>query len=103
MNQSTPFCKLTITPLRPWFRLALPDICMPDTLKPARFARFDYKLDFAGRSPRGICLSVKESTDPAKIGPHAILEKTPSDWVAFPAIYDLGLLVRTNQPRLCFV
>ena len=102
MNPTVPTCKPTITRIGPWFRLAPIKLEIPKELKLAKFARFDYCLDFAGFSPRGIPLSVKGSAGPAKVGPYPILDKTPPDWVEFPTPTS-GILLRTHQPRLAII
>lgn len=75
---------------------------MPQDLKPQQFEAFDYNLDFAGRSARGIHLSVKGSPGPARIGPYPIVEEAPPGWLTFYP-HPFGLILCTDQPRLAFV
>src|SRR5438876_10283194 len=102
MNEPIPSCKLALSPVGPWTVLWEVKVEMPDKLRPDRFARFDYGLDFAGCSVSGIFLSVKKSAGPAKIGHFPMVEKLPEGWVAFRAGVG-GLLLRNNQPRLAFI
>jgi hypothetical protein len=99
---TAPSCKINITPIGQWYLLSSVEVLIPRELKPDRFAKFNYGLDFAGTSRRRICLSVKNSTGPAKIGPYAILEKLPEGFAGLPGQLP-GVLLRTNDPRLCFV
>lgn len=102
MNQSHPSCKAVINRVGPWFYLAPIVVDVPNHLPPDRFARFDYALDFAGCSARGIRLSVKHSAGPARIGPYPMLKDLPPGWVGFHRLVP-GLLLRTEQPRLAFI
>lgn len=102
MNPTVPHCKTIITPVGPWFHLAPLDVEIPKNLKPERFVRFDYGLTFAGRSARGICLSVKKSASQPRIGPYPIFAQAPPDWVVFQAPIP-GLLLRSDKPRLAFI
>lgn len=95
-------CDLDIIPVNPWFQLRSISVEFPRNLIPAKFARFDYALDFAGRSRRGISLSVRNSAGPAKVGPYLICAEPPPGWLAF-SWNSVGLLLNSDHPRLAFI
>ena len=103
MNYPPPTYTPDIKAIGPWFLLSPPTVQVATRLKPGRFERFDYHLDFAGLSAYGIALSVRRSGGPAKIGPYPVLPRVPKGYVPFDAPVISGLLLRTDEPRLAFI
>ena len=99
MKQYSVSCRIVLNHVDQWVYLSGVHVDLSARLEPRRFAPFDYRLDFAGRSAGGLCLSVRGSAGPARIGPYPLLESLPPGWVAFSAPVP-GLLLRTDRPRL---
>ena len=103
MNKcTTPTCTVKAVRQGPWFLLEALAVEIPEGLRRGAHAEFRFDRDFAGLSPRGIPLSVKQSQGPATIGELRILENKPEGWHALPHFADSGLPVRTDKPRLAF-
>ncbi len=101
-NCATPTCVVKTSRAGPWFLLAPLDLQIPRGLSRSLYAEFSFDRTFAGMSPRGIPLSLKESSDPAAIGAIPLVPEKPEGWLALPNLADAGLLVVTADPRLAF-
>jgi hypothetical protein len=75
---------------------------IPGGLPKRDYAEFRFNRQFAGLSPHGIPLSVKDTTGPAAIGAIPLLPEKPMGWHELPIFATAGLPVLNPNPRLAF-